>query len=113
MRAVVAALIVMWCAAGCTKGCGTQIAGGTANGAEVFDQACARCHGKHGVPEQGMVAQIGVKDLTTDRVQDSFTDEQLRHQIINGSENQKMPSFAGALSDAQIEAVIAHVCSLC
>ena len=112
MRAVIAALIAIWLAAGCTEGCGSKIADGAANGAEIFDQACSRCHGKHGVPEAGMVAQIGVKDLTTDRVQDSFTDDQLRKQIIDGSENQKMPSFAGALTDDQIEAVIAHVRSL-
>jgi hypothetical protein len=56
-----------------------------------------------------MVAQIGVKDLTSPRVQRSFSDQDLRRQIVEGSENQKMPSFAGALTDDQIRAVIAHV----
>jgi len=92
--------------------CDSQIAGGRADGARVFDEACARCHGPRGVPEAGMVAQIGVKDLTTNRVQRSFSDADLRKQIIEGSRNMKMPSFAGALTDAQIDAVIEHVRTL-
>jgi mono/diheme cytochrome c family protein len=93
-------------------GCDGKIAGGKADGARVFDEACARCHGSRGVPDPGMVAQIGVKDLTTDRVQRSFSDTDLRKQIIEGSVNMKMPSFGGALSDDQIAAVIAHVRTL-
>ena len=65
-----------------------------------------------GVPDPGMVAQIGVKDLTLDRVQRTFSDNDLRRQIVHGSENMKMPSFAGALTDDQIAAVIAHVRTL-
>lgn len=92
--------------------CDNKIAGGSADGARVFDEACARCHGPQGIPEAGMVAQIGVKDLTTDHVQNSFSDADLRRQILKGSENMKMPSFDGALTDAQIEAVIKHVRTL-
>jgi mono/diheme cytochrome c family protein len=89
--------------------CDGKVAGGRADGARVYDEACARCHGARGVPDPGMVAQIGVKDLTSPRVQRSFSDQDLRRQIVEGSENQKMPSFAGALTDDQIRAVIAHV----
>lgn len=92
--------------------CDGKIAGGSADGAKIFDEACARCHGARGVPDPGMVAQIGVKNLTTDRVQGSFTDADLRKQIIKGSENMKMPSFEGALTDEQVAAVIAHVRTL-
>ncbi len=92
--------------------CDGKIAGGNADGARVFDEACARCHGPRGIPDPGMVAQIGVKDLTSPRVQKSFSDADIRRQIVEGSDNQKMPSFAGALTDEQLDAVIAHVRTL-
>jgi mono/diheme cytochrome c family protein len=93
-------------------GCRDQIAGGRADGAAIFAEVCARCHGPQGDPDAANVARLGVKPLTSDNVQHKLTDEDIRRQILRGSENKQMPSFAGALSDAQVEAVIAHVRSL-
>jgi len=95
--------------AGCSR---DLIAGGRTDGAEIFSEVCARCHGPQGEPDAANVARLGVKPLTSDNVQHKLTDEDIRRQILRGSENKQMPSFAGALSDAQIAAVIAHVRTL-
>ena len=93
-------------------GCRDRIAGGRADGAAIFSEVCARCHGPEGEPDAANIARLGVKPLTSDNVQHKLTDDDIRRQILRGSENKQMPSFAGALSDAQIDAVIAHVRTL-
>lgn len=92
--------------------CRDKIAGGRADGAAIFSEACARCHGPDGNPDPTNIARIGVKPLTSAKVQAEMTDDDIRRQIVRGSDNKQMPSFSGALSDAQIEAVIQHVRSL-
>lgn len=92
--------------------CSQEVAGGRADGPAVFAEVCARCHGPGGVPSPAMVAQLGVKDLTADHAQRQMTDEQIRQQILRGSDNRRMPAFQGALSDAQVDALVAYVRSL-
>ena len=46
-------------------GCSNEVAGGKADGAAVFAEACARCHGGGGKPSESMVAQLKVRDLTS------------------------------------------------
>lgn len=104
LSAIVLALAVL------TQGaCNSQVAGGEADGAKVFAGACARCHGPNGRPDPGMVAKLGVKDLTKPELQARLSDKDIRQQILQGSKNKQMPSFDGALTEPQIEAVIAHV----
>ena len=93
-------------------GCSRRIAGGSTDGGQVFMQACARCHGADGVPEPGMVARLGVKDLSSDSARRRLDDDALRRQIAMGSPNKQMPSFERALTDAQIDALITHVRTL-
>jgi mono/diheme cytochrome c family protein len=93
-------------------GCDQKVAGGRADGPAVFAAACARCHGEGGKPDASMVAQLGVKDLNAPHVQEAMSDADIARQVRDGSPNRRMPSFAGALSDAQIAAVVAHVRSL-
>lgn len=106
------ALAAWLAAAGQAAGCRDTIAGGRADGAAIFAEVCARCHGPSGVPPPSEVARLGVKPLTSDRVRRELSDDDIRRQILNGSDNKQMPSFAGALSDAQLEAIIAHVRTL-
>ncbi len=82
------------------------------DGSAIFSRACARCHGPRGVPTQAMVARLGVRSLTSARVATQLTDAEVRSQILNGSANQLMPAFVGALDDAEIAAVVAHVRTL-
>ena len=104
-RAVLVALLLL-------AACHQRIAGGRADGAAIFSEVCARCHGPVGEPDAANVARLGVKPLTSDNVQRHLTDDDIRRQILRGSENKQMPSFAGALSDDQVAAVIAHVRTL-
>ncbi len=90
----------------CSSG---KVADGSTDGATIFKEACARCHGGDGVPTKGMAARTGVKPLNSERVLKVLSDEELRKQILNGSRSKTMPAFQGALSDEQVTAVIAHV----
>lgn len=103
------AACALWLGAG---SCDRKVAGGEADGAKIFSQVCARCHGPEGEPNASMVARYGVKNLRTEHAQHQMTDAQIRKQILEGSKNKQMPSFEGALTEAQIKAVIAHVRSL-
>ena len=103
--------LAFFCIAGllCTAGCDRKIAGGRVDGAAIYSEVCARCHGPGGVPEPTMVARIGVRPLTSERVRTELTDSDLKKQIWEGSKDRQMPAFAGALSEAQVDAVIAYV----
>lgn len=90
-------------------GCERPLQKGEVNGEKIFKTACARCHGAEGVPDKSVVARIGVKPLNTARVELELSDEDIRQQVLKGSANKQMPSFASALSEEQILAVIAHV----
>ncbi len=93
-------------------GCGGSVAGDTTDGAVVFAQACATCHGPTGAPSADMVAKLGVRDLTTPEFHARVTKELVTHQVRTGSSNHIMPSFDGALTDAQIDAVATYVLTL-
>lgn len=103
---------VAFALAAMTSACHSKVADGRADGAAIFSQVCARCHGPSGVPSAANVARLGVKPLNSVHVQEQMTDADIRHQILHGSKNKQMPSFVGALSEAQIRAVIAHVRTL-
>lgn len=90
-------------------GCERQVAGGRTDGAELFDVACARCHGDRGKPMPHMASQLGVKDLSAAAFHDRVTDEDIRARIARGSENRRMPAFEGALTAEQIDALVRHV----
>jgi mono/diheme cytochrome c family protein len=92
--------------------CSNEVAGGKADGAAVFAEACARCHGSGGKPSESMAAQLGVKDLTSVEFGARATREHVEKQVRHGSDNKIMPSFAGALNDAQIAAVADYVLTL-
>jgi mono/diheme cytochrome c family protein len=93
-------------------GCDRRVAGGSADGAEVFAQACASCHGPEGIPPAAMEARLGVKDLTAAELHQRLSDADLRRQIALGSADHKMPAFGSVLSEEQLEALVAHLRSL-
>lgn len=107
MRGLLYALMVLLVAA-----CGnSKIADGSVDGARIYNDACARCHGASGVPTPGMAARTGVKPLNTARVAE-LGDEEIAEQIRRGSKNKMMPAFQGALSDTQIAALVEYVRTL-
>ena len=72
------------------------------DGAALFTQKCAACHGKDG--KGSPVGQkMGAKDLTTLKLGEG----EIEKVIENGKG--KMTSFKGKLSPEQIKAVAKHV----
>src|SRR5688500_10008325 len=64
VKAYVAAQLFALFALFATSGCEQKVAGGSTNGAAVFQSVCAACHGATGKPSEANVARLGVKDLT-------------------------------------------------
>lgn len=90
-------------------GCKRQIAGGKADGARIFAEACATCHGTDGSPSAANRRNLRVKDLTDPVLQERLTDDAIRRQIKHGSSNRLMPAFGDTLNDAQVEALVKFV----
>jgi mono/diheme cytochrome c family protein len=105
-------LLVLAAALLFTAGCSTEVAGGKPDGAAIFSEVCARCHGPTGIPDPGNVARLGVKPLNSPHVQQQLSNAEIRRQILQGSRNKQMPAFAGALSEQQVDAIVAHVRTL-
>lgn len=91
--------------AACDKG------GGGTDGAQLYQDMCATCHGPTGKPTEAMVARINVRDLTSQEVRSRITPALVETQIRKGSQNKLMPSFEGALKDEQIKALADYVSS--
>lgn len=95
------------------SGCGDHpVAGGKVDGKAVYDQACASCHGPTGKPSAAMVAQLGVRDLTEDAFRSRATLPLIRHQVMKGSPDKRMPALEYVLSSAQIDAVAQYVLAM-
>ncbi len=77
----------------------------------LFSTYCATCHGPTGQPPAALVAQIGVRDLTSLELRARVTPALVEHQVRFGSQNHLMPAFGGMLNDAQIKALAAWVAS--
>jgi mono/diheme cytochrome c family protein len=91
--------------------CNTEPAGGSQDGATVFQSLCATCHGPDGKPPAAMIARLGVRDLTAAEFRARATPAVVEQQVRHGSQNKLMPAFEGAISEAQIRAVAAYVAS--
>ncbi len=91
--------------------CGSDASNGSIEGPKVFETMCATCHGPKGQPSETMVARLGVRDLTSPELRARVTPGLVEMQVRTGSKNKLMPSFQGALTDAQIKAVAAYVAS--
>ena len=106
MKRLAASSILLVFVAACDRG-----ATGSTDGPAVFASVCATCHGATGKPAEAMVARLGVRDLTDPSVRTRLSAAHVEQQIRKGSQNKLMPSFQGALTDAQIKAVAEYVAS--
>ena len=78
-----------------------------ADGAALWAQHCASCHGKDGSGNTAMGKKLGVKDYTKEQ---GFSDAEATNVIKNGKG--KMKAYKGKLSDADVKALVAYVRSL-
>ncbi|MFZ0961751.1 MAG: cytochrome c [Terriglobia bacterium] len=83
-------------------------AGSAPDGAELFKQKCAMCHGMDG---KGFPA-LKTPDFTSPKVQASLTDKEIAETIKNGKKGTAMPPFADSLNDEQIHSLVTYIRSL-
>jgi mono/diheme cytochrome c family protein len=78
-----------------------------ADGAALWAQHCASCHGKDGSGNTTMGKKLAVKDYSKSQ---SFSDAEAANVIKNGKG--KMKAYKDKLSDADVKALVAYVRSL-
>ena len=81
-----------------------------ADGAALYAQHCASCHGKDGSGSTTMGKKLAVKDYRDAKVQAGFSDAEAEKAIKDGKD--KMKAFKDKLSDADVKALVAYVRSL-
>jgi cbb3-type cytochrome c oxidase subunit III len=77
------------------------------DGAAIYAEKCAKCHGADGKGAEKFKKQ-GVKDITTDAWQKANTDAKITVAINNGK-GEFMPAWKGKLKPAEVKAVVAHI----
>jgi cytochrome c oxidase cbb3-type subunit 3 len=80
------------------------------NGAALFQQNCAFCHGADGTGKNwiGSFLEPHARDLTADAIINQAT-ERLKQVIRDGLEGTSMPAWKHVLSDNQIDDVISYL----
>ncbi|MBA3913549.1 MAG: cytochrome c [Acidobacteriales bacterium] len=76
---------------------------------DLYKAKCASCHGADGKGETTMGKKMGLKDMGSADVQ-AMSDADLAAVITNGKD--KMPSYKGKLTDAQISDMVKYIRSL-
>ena len=79
------------------------------DGAALYKSKCAMCHGADGSGQTSMGKSMKIRDLRSAEVQKQ-TDVELT-KIIAGGKG-KMPAYGKQLSNADVEALIAHIRTL-
>jgi len=77
------------------------IAPGVSDGLELYDIACAACHGRKG---EGLFG--------TALADTALRESKIRNNVLRGRERSGMPAFEGQFTDAQLDALVAFVADL-
>ena len=80
-----------------------------AQGADTFKAKCAACHGATGKADTTMGKNLKIRDFSSADVQKQ-SDAELTTIITDGKN--KMPSYKGKLTDAQIGEVVKFIRTL-
>jgi mono/diheme cytochrome c family protein len=73
----------------------------------LYDQMCARCHGRDGRGDPQMKVQMPVKDLTDPAFRVRTANEEIERLIMTG--RNQMPSFGGVISAPKVQAIAGYV----
>jgi cytochrome c553 len=79
---------------------------------EIYEKACAKCHGKDGKGDTKMGKKSGAKDYTNPKVQEEMKDDKAFKVIKEGlkdKDDKVLMKPAEDISDADIKALIAHM----
>ncbi len=75
-------------------------------GKAIFTTKCALCHGPDGTGKTSIGKTLKIPDFHSPDIK-KLADSDLKTVVTNGKN--KMPSFKGKLTDAQIDQVISYV----
>ena len=78
------------------------------NGAKIFAQSCAPCHGKEGAPN-AVFAKQGVRSFKDQAWQKAASDAQVEKSIREGKKDTMMPSFEKQFSAEEMKGLVAYV----
>lgn len=88
---------------------GSQFAGASAVGENIFRAKCAVCHGIDGAGETANGKKLRVPDLRSNRVQE-LSDDELLDIVTNGK--REMPSFGKKYRPNQLQQLVTYLRSL-
>jgi len=74
--------------------------------AALFNNQCAKCHGRDGRAKTARGRQTHTRDITNSEWQNDVSDERIFNSISRGKG--KMPAFK-KLSDAEIDSLVSYV----
>ena len=77
--------------------------------ADIYKSKCAGCHGADGKGNTPVAKNLGVRDFSSPEVKKE-TDSEL--MAITEKGKNRMPGYAGKLTDEQIKAQIAYIRAL-
>ncbi len=80
-----------------------------ADGAALFKQHCALCHGKDGRADTPAAKKFGAKDLSASKTEDAEISRQIREGKRDDKGKQLMPPFAEKLSAEDVSALVDKV----
>ena len=107
MKSLVVAAVFFGCLPALFARTGSTGAVSMQDGATLYNQKCAICHGKDGKGTAAWKAK-GQPDFTDAKYQGSVTDQQISASIRDGK-GKFMPGFKGKLTDEQISSLVAQV----
>jgi mono/diheme cytochrome c family protein len=87
---------------------------------EVFTFYCAQCHGSGGKGDGPNVSEdfpVSPRNFTNAEEMNKLTDSDIRNVILDGgpsaSKSPMMPPWSKTLGEAQVDALVAHLRTLC
>lgn len=85
------------------------VAVAAADGAALFKQHCALCHGKDGKADTPAAKKFGAKDLSASKTEDAEIIRQIREGKRDDKGKQLMPAFGEKLSADDVKALLEKV----
>ncbi len=85
---------------------------GAADGKALYEEQCAKCHGKDGKGQTTMGKKYGAKDYTDAKVQEKVTDAAALKAVkdgFKGEDGKVLMKPAEGMSEDDMKAVVAHM----
>ena len=88
---------------------GTTHSGWAADGAVIYENNCASCHGLDGRARTPAGRKLGARDLSESKLTDDVIAAQIRNGVKSPQGAEKMPAFKERLNPEETSAVAAFV----